>query len=122
MGEPGIWSVGVGINQHPGDYLGRMDTENNRFVGHVVCVVEDYLVDPSVDQLSRPEWEMALPNPVMVRMSSAMKEAEVAWLETTSGVLLKYLIHPEVTVPRAKRAKIIERLAQGVVREMTSRK
>lgn len=117
IGQPGIWSVGVGIPQHPDDHVGRLDVDNNRFVGHVVCMAGGHLVDPSVDQMSRPEWNMPLPEPVLIALDDAMLSANVAWTETSRGVLLRYILHPDVPVPRAKWGKIIERLARGVVRE-----
>lgn len=117
IGQPGIWSVGVGIPQHPNDFVGRIDDANNRFVGHVVCMAEDHLVDPSVDQMSRPEWSMPIPEPVLFKLDARMKQAQVAITETSRGVLLKYVLYPEVAVPPAKSSKIVERLARGLARE-----
>jgi len=117
IGQPGIWSVGVGIPQNPADFVGRVDEKNNRFVGHVVCMAEDHLVDPSVDQMSRPEWSMPLPEPVLFKLDERMKKARVAVTETSQGVLLKYILYPDVQVPRAKSSKIVERLARGLARE-----
>ena len=117
IGQPGIWSVGVGIPQSPDDFVGRVDDANNRFVGHVVCIAGDHLVDASVDQMSRPEWNMPIPEPVLFRMDDRMKSAQVAITETAHGVLLKYVFHPDVVVPRAKSSKIVERLARGLARE-----
>lgn len=117
IGQPGIWSVGVGIPQHPEDYVGRMDEANNRFVGHVVCLAGDHLVDASADQMSRPKWDMPIPTPVLFELDERMRSAQVALTQTSHGVLLKYIFYPDVAVPRAKWGKIIERLARGVVRE-----
>jgi len=118
MDEPGIWSVGIGIPESPDDYLGRLDTLNNRFVGHVVCIIEDHLVDPTADQMSRPDRDMPMPEPVLCRMDDAMRANQVAWTETPHGVLLKYLLYPDVTVPPTKWGKVIERMALQVVREL----
>lgn len=117
IGQPGIWAVGVGVLQYPDDYVGRLDAANNRFVGHVVCLVDDYLIDPTVDQMSRPAWDMPLPYAVLCPMDEPMKANNVAWMETDHGVLLKYVIHPDVKAPPAKSGKIIERLAIGLARE-----
>ena len=122
IGQPGIWAVGVGIPQYPGDFVGMVDDVNNRFVGHVVCLADDHLVDPSVDQMSRPERDMPLADPVLFRLDDKMVAAQVGWTETQHGVLLKYVLHPDVPAPRAKRWKIIERLARAVVRELTPKK
>lgn len=118
IGQPGVWAVGVGFLQHPGDYVGKVEEAKNRFVGHVVCLADDYLVDPSVDQMSRPKWEMPLPEPVLFQLDQRMLAAQVGWTETKHGVLLKYVLHPDVPAPRAKRREIIERLARGVARAM----
>lgn len=118
IGQPGIWSVGVGIPQYADDYVGRVDDANNRFVGHVVCLAGDHLVDPSVDQLSRPQWDMPIPSPVLFELDERMKTAQVAVTQTSHGVLLKYIFYPDVVAPRAKWGKIIERLARGVVRDL----
>lgn len=118
LGQPGIWAVGVGIPQYPEDFVGRLDLAKNRFVGHVVCLIEDHLIDPSADQMSRPKWEMPITAPVVCHLSARSKEEGVAWAQTPQGVLLKYVLYPDVTVPLAKQSKILERLAAGIAREM----
>lgn len=117
IGQSGIWSVGVGIPQFVDDFVGRLDDANNRFVGHVVCLAETHLIDPSVDQMSRPAWEMPISAPVLFKLDERMKSAGVAVTETSHGVLLKYVLHPDVTVPSAKSSKIVERLARSLARE-----
>lgn len=119
--QDGMWSVALGIPQHPDDYVGREDLANNRFVGHVVCQTENYLIDPTADQMSRPEHDMPLPGPVLVELCGEMKAKQMAWTETADGVLLKYVLYPDVGVPATKRSKIIERLALGVAREFGAR-
>lgn len=118
LGQPGVWAVGVGIPQYPEDFVGRLDVAQNRFVGHVVCMVGDHLIDPSVDQMSRPKWEMPITEPVVCLMSARSKEAGVAWAETPLGVLLKYVLYPDLEVPMARQSKILERLAVGIARDM----
>jgi hypothetical protein len=119
--QPGMWSVGLGIPQYPDDFIGRVDAANNRFVGHVVCLVDDYLVDPTADQMSRPEHDMPIPGPVLVKLSGPMKTKQVAWTETIDGVLLKYILYPDLSAPPPKREKILDRLAQGIAREFGAR-
>lgn len=121
MNQPGMWSVGLGLPQSPEDFVGRMDTANNRFVGHVVCMVEDHLVDPTVDQMSRPEHDMSLQAPFMIRLDDEMRTKQVAWAETADGVLIKYVLHPKVAPPAPVRERIIERLALSVAREFGAR-
>jgi hypothetical protein len=119
--QDGMWSVGLGIPQCPEDFVGREDLANNRFVGHVVCQAESYLIDPTADQMSRPERDMPLPGPVLVELCGEMKAKQVAWTETAAGVLIKYILYPDVDVPAPKSSKIIERLARGVAREFGAR-
>lgn len=118
LGQPGVWAVGVGIPQYPEDFVGRLDLAKNRFVGHVVCMVDGHLIDPSADQMSRPKREMPITEPVVCRMSARSKEEGVAWAETPHGVLLKYVLYPDLEVPLARQSKIIERLAVGIAREL----
>lgn len=119
--KDGMWSVGLGIPQYPEDFVGREDLANNRFVGHVVCQAENYLIDPTADQMSRPDRDMPLPGPILVELCGEMKSKQVAWTETAAGVLLKYILYPDIVVPAPKRSKIIERLALGVAREFGAR-
>lgn len=118
IGQPGLWSVGVGLPEGPADYVGRFDVANNRFIGHVVCIVENHLVDPSVDQMSRPERDMPIKAPVICRLTDEMLAKGVALVKTPHGVLIKYVMHPDVAVPSAKRGKIIDRMAQSVLQEI----
>jgi hypothetical protein len=117
MTQPDMWSVGLGIPQYPEDFLGRMDIAKNRFVGHVICLAEDHLIDPTADQMSRPERQMPLPGPVLIKLADEMKTAKVAWTETADNVLLKYVLYPDVKAPAPMREKIIDRLALGIARE-----
>jgi hypothetical protein len=119
IGQPGLWSVGVGLPEGPDDYVGRFDTANNRFVGHVACLVENHLVDASVDQMSRPERDMPIKAPVLCRLTDEMVTNGVAIAETSHGVLIKYVMHPDVAAPSAKRGRIIERMAQGLLQEFS---
>lgn len=118
LGQPGIWAVGVGIPQSAADFVGRIDVAKNRFVGHVVCLVNGHLVDPSADQMSRPQWEMPITEPLVCTISDETREAGVLWTENAQGVLLKYILYPDIAVPAARQGKILERLAIGIAREM----
>jgi hypothetical protein len=120
MGQPGVWGVAVGVPRYPGDFVGRIDVESNRFVGHVVCCVEDHLVDPSIDQMSRPNWEMPITETLICPISATSREAGVIWTETKKGVLVKYVLYPDIEVPPARQGKILERLAVGIAKELSA--
>jgi hypothetical protein len=117
IGQPGIWSLAVGLPDYSHDTVGLIDEAANRFVGHVVCVAEDHLIDPTVDQLSRPEWDMPLTEPALFKLDERAKSTQVAVTRTAHGVVLKYVFFPDVPAPPAKSSKIVERLARGVARE-----
>jgi hypothetical protein len=117
IGQPGIWSLTVGHPEYPQDVVGLIDETTNRFVGHVVCVAEDHLIDPTVDQMSRPQWDMPLTEPALFKLDDRAKSTQVAVTRTAHGVVLKYELFPDVPVPPAKSSKIVERLARGLARE-----
>ena len=54
LGQPGCWALSVGIPEHPGEVVGHFDKPRNRYIGHVVCVADNHLIDASADQMSRP--------------------------------------------------------------------
>lgn len=121
LGKPGMWSVGIGLPRFDGDYVGRLDTANNRFVGHVVCLSGTILIDPSIDQLNRPAHDLILESPIVMELDADMLAEQVGVGETPSGILLKYVLHPDVVVPEVKMGKVVERLAQGVVRDFSTK-
>lgn len=108
------WSVMVGYNQSPEDYLGRIDNERNRFVGHLVCVADNVLVDASADQMSRPTKGMPITGPVLTRI----KTGNVVIAETHDGVVVRYELHPEVAVPMPKSDRRLDRRAKALAAQI----
>lgn len=92
-----------------------MENDKNRFVGHVICLADDLLIDPSADQMSRPEKGLHLPGPVV---TEADDRAAAVVAETASGVIVRYILHPDVAVPRPKTDRLLERMAKGLAREL----
>lgn len=111
--EPGHWAVAIGSLQFPGDFVGRSEPEKNRFVGHVVCLAHGYLIDPSVDQMHRPEKGLLLPEPVL----GPADEGRVVIVQAPSGALVKYELYPNVPVPKPKTDRVLERLAKGLAQK-----
>lgn len=85
-----------------------MDIEKNRFVGHVVCIAGDVLIDPSADQMSRPEKGLELPLPLVADVG----EGAVVVAEVSTGAVIRYVLHPEVGIPRPKADRLLERMAR----------
>lgn len=98
-GTPGYWAVDVGHPEQPEDYVGRMDVLNNRFVGHVVCIAENHLIDASADQVSRPAKGLVVSQPVVGRLTGETPTGP-HWFETKEGSLLGYWLHPDVVPPQ----------------------
>jgi hypothetical protein len=112
-GLPGYWMVGVGYPQSADDYVGRVDARNNRFVGHVVCVAGRYLIDVSADQMSRPEQQLVLDEPLITEYEGT----PIAVGMTAQGAAVRYEMYPEVQVPTPKTDRILERLAKRLAAE-----
>lgn len=121
LGQPGCWAVAVGMLQHPGDFVGRLDDANNRYVGHVVCIAGDHLIDASADQLSRPQWDLNIPNPVIGPIPGEGGPQKALWFSNAEGVLLGYWFHPEVPLPKPVTDKKLKRLARQLALELTPR-
>lgn len=116
---PGYWAVGVGMLQHPDDFVGRLDKTNNRFVGHVVCLAgERHLVDPSADQMARPERGLLIEDPVIGPVASDFGPKKPQWLRNKEGVVLGYWLHPAVAPPKPTTDKILKRLARQLAQEV----
>jgi hypothetical protein len=113
MSEPGYWAVGVGLPQFSGDFVGRKELDKNRFVGHVVCMTEDHLIDPSVDQLSRPERGMILDRPLI----ACYKGENIVVGFGQQGTVVRYVLHPSVPVPTPRTDKKLERSARTLAQE-----
>jgi hypothetical protein len=113
MSEPGYWAVGVGLFQSPDDFVGRTELGKNRFVGHVVCLTEDHLIDPSVDQLSRPDRGLVLDRPLIARYEG--KTIVVGFGQ--QGTVVRYVLHPTVPVPAPRTNKKLERTARTLAQE-----
>lgn len=119
VGQPGYWSVGVGMLQKPDDFVGRMESDLNRFVGHVVCVLEGdgvfALVDPSADQMSRPDRDLVIDKPIVV-WPCENRDTVVTALR--SGVVVRYDLHHDVAVPEPVTNRKLERYARGLARKL----
>lgn len=116
LGQPGCWAVGVGMLQFPGDFVGRLDAANNRYVGHVVCVADDHLIDASADQMSRPQWEMPIADPVIGPLQPGQNPNQY-WFENAAGTVLSYWFHMEVPPPKPVTDKILKRAARQLAQE-----
>ena len=118
VGEPGFWAVGIGQLQYPEDYVGRLEPEKNRFVGHVVCLPDNScLADPSADQMHRPERGLLVPYPVVCRISS---EHDRVITRNPEGTVLVYQLHRTVPVPRPRTDKILERMARTLAKSLSA--
>lgn len=113
---PGYWSVGVGIPQSADDFVGRFDGPNNRYVGHVVCIAANHLIDASADQMSRPQKELHLTGPVIGPLQEE-SDTNQHWFESPEGVVLSYWLHPSVPPPKPVTDKILKRLARPLADE-----
>lgn len=114
--EYGYWSVHIGQLQSPEDFVGRREDEKNRFVGHVVCLVDGRLIDPSADQMNRPEKGLILDEPVITRLDD--EEPNMAYTQTPHGVSVRYTLHPDVPVPKPRSDRILERTARRLAKEL----
>lgn len=108
------WSVGVGILQFEDDFVGRSQPEKNRYVGHVICLVETSkgtaFVDPSADQMSRPQHDLTIAEPIVIW---PCPDANLISVKNSRGVLVRYTLHSEVAPPEVKSAtRILERAAK----------
>lgn len=82
-----VWSIGLGV-PHPA-------LEEEGFVGHVVCMVENkWLLDLSIDQASRPERDMPL-EPLYALASENILAGKPSVLRHPSGITLEYGPRPE---------------------------
>lgn len=117
IGQPGYWSVGVGLMQFPGDFVGRSEPQKNRFVGHVTCIAGDTLVDGSADQMSRPEKGLIVPRVLSTTVELPLAKGGKTLLVTTSGAVIQYIFHPEVTVPMPRTDKALDRIARTLAKE-----
>lgn len=113
-GQPGYWAVAIGSCAQSGDFVGRMEAEKNRFVGHVICLADDLLIDPSADQMNRPTKGLHIPGPVL----TAAYDGAVIVAETDSGAIVRYVLHPDVAVPRPKSDRMLERMAQRLANSL----
>lgn len=113
MSQPGYWAVAVGMLQSPEDFVGRVEVEKNRFVGHVVCLAEGHLVDPSVDQLSRPLKGLHIDEPLVADYDG--RRVVVGF--NRRGSVVKYVLHPDVPVPAPRTDRKLERMAIALARE-----
>ena len=113
LSEPGYWAVSVGELQFPGDFVGRMEVAKNRFVGHVVCLAAGHLIDPSVDQMSRPGRGLTLDEPLVCEYGEGLIVVGCH----PKGALVRYVLHPDVPAPKPKTDKILERLAKGLAQK-----
>lgn len=114
---PGYWSVGVGFCQMPGDFIGRVDRQRNRFVGHVICLIDDHLVDANSDQLSRPKQGMPIQSPIVFKLEEAQLSKNVVGIILPNDMEVEYRLHPDIPVPNTKYNKLIERLAKNLAAE-----
>lgn len=117
MDEPGYWAVAVGALQSKEDFVGRSEPDKNRFVGHVVCLTEDALIDPSVDQMNRPAKGLILDEPLVCPFDGELTVVSI----NHHGSVVKYRLHPDVAIPVPKTNKILERLAKGLAEDWASR-
>lgn len=113
--EPRCWSVAIGRPELPGDYVGRFDLERNRFVGHVINRVRlpsgvAYL-DASIDQISRPEKDMAIDGPMV---TLGIQDADGFLVRDQGGVVLKYWLFSGIAVPDPKSERMLGRQARSV--------
>jgi len=117
MDEPGYWAVAVGALQSKEDFVGRSEPDKNRFVGHVVCLTEDVLIDPSVDQMNRPAKGLILDEPLVCPFDGELTVVGI----NHHGSVVKYRLHPNVAIPVPKTNKILERRAKGLADEWLRR-
>lgn len=113
MSEPGYWAVGVGLPQFPDDFVGRMELEKNRFVGHVVCLTDTHLIDPSVDQLNRPDKQLFLEHPLIAPYEGGAIVVGFGG----QGTVVRYVLHATVPVPAPRTDKKLERTAKTLALE-----
>ena len=112
FGQPGYWAVAVGL---PGEseVIGQSDSVRNRFIGHVVCVIDDgrqqWLVDPSADQMNRPERGLTIGEPIVARIPPA---AASSMLVNPDGVRVRYELFPQVRAPMPRTALWLDRAAK----------
>lgn len=122
IGEEGWWSVGVGMAERPGDFVGRMQPEENRYVGHVLCWLPNEphpgLVDPSADQMSRPHRGLAITEPVV---TWPCLERDVVFARARNGVVVRYVLHWDVAPPLPKTQRYLDRRAAGLARHIAER-
>lgn len=110
MDLPGYWAVAVGMLQSPEDFVGRKDLEKNRYVGHVVCLTDTYLIDVSVDQMNRPARQLVLDEPLVAPYEGQL----VVMGFNRHNTIVKYVLHPDVPAPNPRTDKILERMAKAV--------
>lgn len=114
FGQPGYWAVAVGL---PGEseVIGQSDPVRNRFIGHVVCVIDDgrrqWLIDPSADQMNRPVQGLTIGEPIVAQIPPA---ATSSMLVNPDGVRVRYELFPQVRVPMPRTALWLDRAARGL--------
>ncbi|MBC8738546.1 hypothetical protein F6X40_17440 [Paraburkholderia sp. UCT31] len=113
MSEPGYWAVGVGLPESSDDFVGRKELDKNRFVGHVVCLTERHLIDPSVDQMSRPAKGLFLDSPLIASYEG--KAIVVGFGQR--GAIVRYVLHLNVAPPAPRTDKKLERAARSLAQE-----
>lgn len=120
MKRPECWSVGVGVMQGPEDFVGRLDRKGNRFVGHVVCLAGDRLVDPSADQMSRPGKGLVIDAPIVARVGAKEGNDVEVITRVPSGAVVRYTLYPDIPPPEPKTNRILERTAKRLASELST--
>jgi hypothetical protein len=118
LDTPGVWSVGIGQLQSTDDFVGREDKSKNRYVGHVVCIAEGYIIDPSADQMNRPLKNLHISDPVI----GLLDETDVCELVNENGCVIAYRLHPLVTPPFPKSNRKLDREAKKIALDFLKNK
>lgn len=111
------WSVALGHPEREGDFVGRMDAPNNRFVGHVIVFVETFseaiLIDPSADQAARPDRHIDIGSPIVAPIPlSAVAGGDVHLRCGDAGPAAHFRLYPDTPVPDPSSEAAIELLSQ----------
>ena len=89
--QPGVWSVGIGY--------GSIDLPRDKWPGHLVLrAAGSCLIDATISQASRPQYEMKLPHMMLVRGApEAFWRAEELLSADINGCLAAYESKPRDT-------------------------
>ncbi len=112
-GKPGYWAVAVGYPESASDRFGASDRRRNRYVGHVVCTVEDrdhmLVIDPSADQMNRPLYGLKIDEPVVSRVPRLTRHI---LLRSDDGVMISYDLFPDMPLPLPRTQAWLDRQAR----------